>query len=757
MPQKIVGAIWKFGCIFLASCENISKTFYFIFLDMGEVTLHLTVSTESEQTKEKIRQAIDEVITQKTSIWKRLKRELNLDELDVSFSSSDHDFLELKLKPSSNRVAIDKQILAFKLETLIANKATEGVAYTIQLENASSEGQSKQQHAIMSQHGNSNPKSKIKDRNATPYESENAASERQSRPQAEVMSQYGSSNRNIVISGLITSKIKDKTATPYDFYVLMFITLKKDFSPKQIKDNDGLNMLHQCALHQRLVFLEVLLVLGFWQDLIDTKVPRDSNSEYANCDPRTMAVKSRQWKLAREIDRLSEVEHTMAENSSLFKAIREKDADQVRGILDKNNNLSQVLASADYIGSTCIHWACRVGSFPLLKYFRDNGANVHAKDKQDNTALHCAATWGHHNLVNYLVKICKIDASLRNQPGRTALELTALNGDVKSLEFFAKCGVPIEPITLILSSYAGRLPYLQQCLNVHKLDTSVKDKNGKTCLMVAAEQGYPEIVKYLLQKFTFKLDEVDNRKRTIFHLLSAKNMEATPQCAKLILDEASKLGKLPAVLNLKDCYHLQYDCYTIRGLDNGRPAWHHIHLKRQMQPYFEKASKGGTIDAGIIGQPITSGWDEQPTPEFLRSCVEQHKNDRVTKDGHNDITALSYALLKDKREIAKQYIEAGAAIDVMDCYGLYPIHFSVMCADKELTQMLLAKGASLAVRDENGKTPIELAKDNNQFEMVNYLEGDSLISKGIVSIFLEHFKKYKFCDKIILHFNTPPN
>ena len=53
---------------------------------------------------------------------------------------------------------------------------------------------------------------------------------------------------------------------------------------------------------------------------------------------------------------------------------------------------------------------------------------------------------------------------------------------------------------LLVATERNNLPIVQLCIESSRANLNITDNNGKTALILAAERGYVEIVKALLQK-----------------------------------------------------------------------------------------------------------------------------------------------------------------------------------------------------------------------------------------------------------------
>ena len=103
----------------------------------------------------------------------------------------------------------------------------------------------------------------------------------------------------------------------------------------------------------------------------------------------------------------------------------------------------------------------------LLKSNRDI---INAKDKDGDTALICAAEYGHKEVVDSLLRM-KPDINAKGKDGDTAL---------------------------ICAAYKGHTEVVNSLLRM-KPDINAKDKNGDTALIYAAANGHKEVVDALLK------------------------------------------------------------------------------------------------------------------------------------------------------------------------------------------------------------------------------------------------------------------
>jgi len=74
-------------------------------------------------------------------------------------------------------------------------------------------------------------------------------------------------------------------------------------------------------------------------------------------------------------------------------------------------------------------------------------------------------------------------------------------------------------------------------------------------------------------------------------------------------------------------------------------------------------------------------------------------------------------------EIVKLLLGAGAPPNVADSkFGLTPLHLAAINGQRNIAEMLIARGAGLNARDKSGHTPLSWAMEKNQPALVELLK-----------------------------------
>ncbi|MBA0820807.1 hypothetical protein Gohar_019660 [Gossypium harknessii] len=76
---------------------------------------------------------------------------------------------------------------------------------------------------------------------------------------------------------------------------------------------------------------------------------------------------------------------------------------------------------------------------------------------------------------------------------------------------------------------------------------------------------------------------------------------------------------------------------------------------------------------------------------------------------------------------AQILLEAGAAVDALDKNKNTALHYAAGYGRKDCVALLLKNGAAVTLQNMDGKTPIDVAKLNDQHEVVKLLEKDAFL------------------------------
>ncbi|KAK9681421.1 hypothetical protein RND81_10G001000 [Saponaria officinalis] len=90
-------------------------------------------------------------------------------------------------------------------------------------------------------------------------------------------------------------------------------------------------------------------------------------------------------------------------------------------------------------------------------------------------------------------------------------------------------------------------------------------------------------------------------------------------------------------------------------------------------------------------------------------------------------TALHFACGYGEVKCAQVLLEDGAKVDALDKNKNTALHYAAGYGRKECVALLLENGAAVTLQNLDGKTPIDVAKLNNQHEVLKLLEKDAFL------------------------------
>ncbi|WP_412913902.1 ankyrin repeat domain-containing protein [Alistipes putredinis] len=111
---------------------------------------------------------------------------------------------------------------------------------------------------------------------------------------------------------------------------------------------------------------------------------------------------------------------------------------------------------------------------------------------------------------------------------------------------------------------------------------------------------------------------------------------------------------------------------------------------------------------------------------FIKYALTQYKdiNDRVYSDEYG-LTLLTYACKLSNVKLAHILLEHGINVNgyqsPCDTYKVYPIMEAIANNNIELVKLLLEYHADLDIKDSNGSTTLDLAKETGAKEIENLL------------------------------------
>lgn len=156
---------------------------------------------------------------------------------------------------------------------------------------------------------------------------------------------------------------------------------------------------------------------------------------------------------------------------------------------------------------TALTIACYNGRLDVVKKLLNSGAAKEHRNSNDYTPLSVAALNGHVDVVELLLrKGAEINARTNSKLGISPLMLASMNGHTKVVKLLLQHGSDINAhietnrnSALTLAAFQGR-PEVVRLLADNRANLEWRSKNGLTPLMEAANGGFVEVGKILIEK-----------------------------------------------------------------------------------------------------------------------------------------------------------------------------------------------------------------------------------------------------------------
>ncbi|KFM77210.1 Protein phosphatase 1 regulatory subunit 16A, partial [Stegodyphus mimosarum] len=178
----------------------------------------------------------------------------------------------------------------------------------------------------------------------------------------------------------------------------------------------------------------------------------------------------------------------------LLEAAARNDVEEVRRLL----LLGVSPDSTNEDGLTALHQCCIDDSEAMMKLLLEFGANVNAKDSEQWTPLHAAATCGHLHLVRYLISK-GADLLAVNADGNMPYDICEDEATLDYIESeMAKKGITQEMIDETRAISEKQMLSDLKILLEEGGDIEYRDHQGAAPLHIAAANGYVSVVEFIL-------------------------------------------------------------------------------------------------------------------------------------------------------------------------------------------------------------------------------------------------------------------
>ena len=390
----------------------------------------------------------------------------------------------------------------------------------------------------------------------------------------------------------------------------------------------------------------------------------------------------------------------------------------------------------DSNGDTALQIAVGANRRELVQLILDHGdTDINSTDQCKASPLLTAAQWGFDDIVELLLEK-GADTSIQDEIGGTAMLRAADEGNTTVVEIMLKHSVDFRSLDSL-----GRTILHGACANGHSdiarllvdagHDVNVRGDRGETPLHDAGREGYITLTETLLELGADPLikDHSDRTPRLVAFQKGKKDV------AKLLEEKEHQLGYEEGEVD-----------------ESSLPAWSVAELNRPdlMEALIDRGGDLNERDPDTSDTAlhiVTSSNNNDILEQLLMACANLDLVNRFGKtplkiaalNGSSEATksllkhgakvdiesetesALTFAQAYQNYEVAVMLIKAGARIDGNIMPYQHTFFAAVTLGDADVVKTLIEHGVETQIRNPDGQTALQLAKQHERTEVMQVL------------------------------------
>jgi ankyrin repeat protein len=381
--------------------------------------------------------------------------------------------------------------------------------------------------------------------------------------------------------------------------------------------------------------------------------------------------------------------------SSVIEDIYSSDLNKLKSI----SNLSLYVNVKDKPGYNPLLKAVSEGHEDIVKFLLVSGADINAKNIDDETALVKAADKGNTKIVEILINN-KANVNINIKNGKTALCKAIKKGHLEIVKLLLNAGADVNAkseygkTALIESVLYNRVEIVKLLLNAGA-DADIENSNNQTGLIIAAQKGYLEIVRLLLDAGADVNVKNKYKETALITAVQTGNVEIV----RLLLDAG-------ADFNIENN---NKETGFIIAVQTGNVEIVRLLLDAGADVNTENKYKEIAL---IIA--VQKGY-----LEIVKSLLDAGAD--VNVKNNNKETGLIIAVQKGNVKIVKSLLDAGANVNAKNKHEETALIIALQIDNVEIVRLLLNAGADVNVKNKHEETALIIAVKKENFLIVKLL------------------------------------
>lgn len=389
-------------------------------------------------------------------------------------------------------------------------------------------------------------------------------------------------------------------------------------------------------------------------------------------------------------------------------------------IVDLLLNMGAHPNKTDYKGSTAFHYACERGHQSAVLLLMNDGACVNQQDNDGNTGLHLAVGNGHESCVKAILYFTErinsnFDVNCTNNLGNTALHYAARWGYSNIVTLLLEHGADpnIENKHKLTPIVCAHSIHISNLLANHLKSGILKLKTSKPKSQVEEKFSFPLVIRKNEEQCQ-NASEKPQIEQTSYH--TNRKVERVLR-AITYGDERLAcfyLGLEPSTHEVRYGFHSDSTCHPLCPCKSKDDLDHSFGELKVTDPLNVDVRNS----EGVTPLHVSSIYGRLGLVKLL---VQAGSNINAQTNTTN-MTPLHLACQNQRTDVVDLLLKTMKCdLSIQDKLGNTVLHYTCETNNSKLLVLLLNHLPDINIMNNNGKTPLDIAKDLMSFSIIKLL------------------------------------